>query len=86
MVLRPVKLVSFNLIFRNKKIGFRFKLIISLLFGFGYINCFEDKTKLIPFVGVDSEMAFRTVSIENKKSKPYPFSKKFNHSSVRSFP
>ena len=48
MDLKPEKLVSFNLILRNKKIGFRFKLIVSLLlFGFGYVNGFRDKTKLL---------------------------------------
>ena len=45
--MRPEKLVSFNLILQSKKIGFRFKLIISLLFGFGYVNGFEDITKLL---------------------------------------
>ena len=46
--MRPVKLVSFNLILQSKKIDYRFKLIISLLlFGFGYVNGFENITKLL---------------------------------------
>jgi hypothetical protein len=40
--------VSFNLILQSKKIGFGFKLMISLLlFCFGYANGFKYITKLL---------------------------------------